>query len=107
PDVAQEAHAISRFFENVRGDFTVEDRELQSIEPGTERADGIVTHLRDVAAGDLHLKRLGLELGAVTARALLRRLVLAQEDADVLLVALLLEIAQKGKDALECLDVGI
>src|SRR4029079_16862684 len=41
------------------------------------------------------------ELRAMAGRAFLRRLVLPQEDADVLLVQLLLEVAQEGKDSLE------
>jgi len=41
-----------------------------------------------------------LELGAVTIRAFLRGLILAQEDADVLLVLLFLEVLEEGENSL-------
>ena len=59
--------------------------------------DRELADLGDVRPAIAHLQRLRLELGAVAGRAFLRRLILPEEDADVLLVALLLEIARKGK----------
>src|SRR5688572_14927669 len=55
-------------------------------------------HLRDAAASDEDVQRFGAELGADARRALLRALVLPQEDADVLLVPLLLEVLEERED---------
>ncbi len=82
-------------------------RQLQPVEPLRERADREVAHRGDVAAVDLHLQGFRLQLRAVTGGAFLRGLVLPQEDADVLLVALLLEVAQEGKDALVPADAAV
>ena len=56
--------------------------------------------MRDVQTANADVERVRLELGAVTAGTLLRRLILPQENADVLLVALLLEILEKREDSL-------
>ena len=81
----------------MRGDLPIELRQRERIKPLREHADRKIADLGDVAAADFHLQRFRLELGAVAARTFLRRLVLPQEDADVLLVPLVLEIAQEGK----------
>ena len=57
-DVAEEADAIPRLLEDVRGDFAIERGQLEIVQPRREHADGIVAHLGDVAAAHLHLQRL-------------------------------------------------
>ena len=56
-------------------------------------------HLRDVAAINAYLERVRLQLGPATVGARLGALVLAQENTDVLFVALVLEGLEKGIDA--------
>src|SRR6267154_1833029 len=55
--------------------------------------------MRDRAAADMHRQRFRLEPRAAAGGADLRQLVLAQEDADVLLVALRLEPLQEREHA--------
>src|SRR5204863_5630801 len=99
-DVAQKCHPITRFLENHFGDAALEVRELQLIEPRRQLIDRELRDLRDVQTANADVERVRLELGAVTAGTLLRRLILPQENADVLLVALLLEILEKREDSL-------
>lgn len=99
-DVQQKSKAASGFLENVLGNALLERRELRRIQPSRERADGKLRCLRDRRASDSYAQGLGLKLGPVTCRALARALILAQEHADVLLVALVLEVVQEGKDPL-------
>jgi hypothetical protein len=64
-------------------------------------ADRERARLRDRASGHTHIERLRAEPRPITRRARLRALVPAQEDADILFVALLLARAQERQDALE------
>ena len=106
-DVAEEAHAILRLLQDVCGDLLLEWRELERVQPCRELSDWQIAHLGDVATGHLHLERFRLKLGAAAVGALLRGLILPEEDADVLLVALLLEVAQEGKDSLVAARAGV
>jgi len=99
-DVAQELNPVARFLQDVRGDLPLEIRELQRLEPGEEPIDGKLADGGDVLAGDTNLQCLRLELRPLTVRTLASRLISTQKDADVLLVLLLLEIDQEGKNSL-------
>src|SRR5712671_6676313 len=98
-DVAQKLYAIARFLEDVRGHLLLERRELERREPVEQAIDRQLAHLGDRARRDADLKRLGLQLRPMTIGTLLRRLIPPKEDADVLLVLLLLEIDEKWKNA--------
>src|SRR5437868_11661551 len=96
-DVTQELHAVPRFLEDVCRHLSLERGELERLEPVQQAIDRQLAHLGDRARPDADLKRLGLQLRPVTIGTLLRRLILSKEDADVLLVFLLLQIDEKWK----------
>ncbi|HJQ20121.1 MAG TPA: hypothetical protein VJ867_07220 [Gemmatimonadaceae bacterium] len=100
-DVAQELHAVARLLHEVAGDAALELREGQMLQPVEQLVHRQLGHLRDGAIGDAHLQCVRLQLRAPAGGADSRGLVAAQENADVLLVALLLEVLEEGKDALE------
>ena len=99
-DVAEKSHSIAGFLEDHRGNALLELSQLQLFEPRRELIDRQRGNLRDVQTADANVERIGLELGAVTARTFLRRLILAQEDSDVLPIALLLEVFEEREDSL-------
>src|SRR4051812_37975836 len=99
--VAQELHAIARFLEQMARDARLELRELEPVEPAHELIDGKVRDLRDVPVRDAYLQRVRLQLGACARGTHACGLILPEKDADVLLVAFLLEIIEKWKDPLE------
>ncbi len=107
PHVAEELHAVAGLAQHVAGHFAVEVGEGEAVDPFQEPVHGEFAHLGDVAPGDQHVQRLALQLGATASRADLRRLVLPQKDADVLLVALLFEVREKGEHALEAFHAGV
>jgi hypothetical protein len=72
----------------VRRHLLLERGQLNAVEPDEQLVDGELADFGDAATGDADTQRFRLELGAVTIRAFLRGLILAQEDADVLLVLL-------------------
>src|ERR1051325_5508692 len=84
----------------MRGDVTLEVAENQPVDPGQQISNGQLTRRGDVSIGDPDVEGRGLKLGAATVGADLSRLILAKEDADVLLVFLLLEIYEKGTHSL-------
>src|SRR6266480_3749563 len=81
---------IAGLLENHLSDFAIEFAELKVIEPVRELVDGKLGDLGNVEPADAHVEGFGLQLRSVTTRTLLRRLILSEEDADVLLVSLLL-----------------
>src|SRR4051812_11496267 len=83
------------------GDLLLEGRELERLDPRGECVDRHVADVGDRASSDANIQRIGLELRALTVATLLRRLILPQEHADVLLVSLVLEVREEGEDALE------
>ena len=84
--------------QNQVGDLPLEVGEGQGFEPG-----GKVVHRLGADTGDhrtvyFDAERLFVEPAAMTYRAGMGELVLPEEDADVLLVALLLQTLEEGKD---------
>ena len=100
PDVIEKADAAERLVENVFRHLAVVRGQLQRLEPGQQSLHWQLGNLGDRATGDAHPQGFRLKLRAMTGRALARRLVLTQKDADVLLVALFLEVAEKGEYSL-------
>ena len=92
--------AIARLLEDHLRHAVLELGQLQLVQPDRELIDGKVRHLGNVETADPHVERFGLELRAVAARTFLRGLILTEENADVLLVPLLLEIVEERKDSL-------
>jgi hypothetical protein len=98
PDLAEESHPRPRLAQHRVRHLPLERRELDLFQPRVEPAHGELRDLGDRRAADAHLQRVRLELRAAARRALLRQLVLPQEDPDVLLVLLLLLCSRmKGK----------
>ena len=97
-NLIEKAHPTQCLVEHILGDLPLERCQLEVLEPRQETLDRQLGHLGDRASGDADLKSLRLQLGAVTRGTLARGLVLSKEDADVLLVPLLFEIAQERKD---------
>ena len=100
PDIAQKSDAVTRLLEDHLRDSALKLGKRQLVEPDRELVDWQVRHLGDVETADPHVERFGLKLRPVAARTFLRCLILTEENADVLLVPLLLEIAQEGKNSL-------
>src|SRR5690606_8691168 len=73
----------------------------QPVNPRPEIADRERARLRDIEPRDPDVERFRAKLRAAARRARERALVLAQEDADVLLVAALLPRSQEREDAPE------
>src|SRR5262249_11196197 len=99
--VEQELDAVASFLEDVRRDLLLEPAERQRVEPVEQTVNRKLAYGRDRFTTDANLQRFRAELRAVTLGTLARGLILPQEDADVLLVLLLLEIFEERKDALE------
>src|SRR5437016_5106839 len=97
-DVVDEVDAGAQFAEDVVRDLLLKRRELKSVQPGREVARSQRCHFRDGFAGHAHCERFWLEPRAATSWARLSELVLPQEHADVLFVALFLEPLEEGKD---------
>jgi hypothetical protein len=82
-------------------------RSVERAEPGVERVDRHRGRGADRRVAHAHAQRLGLEPRAAARGALLRGLVLPEEDADVLLVALLLLAAQERERAHEAAPAAV
>ena len=85
----------------MHGDVLLEGRQPQPCQPRRERGRGEGRHLGDGLVRDADREGLRLEPGAPARGTGLGQLVLPQEHADVLLVALLLEARQEWEDAEE------
>src|SRR5213592_3279490 len=96
--VVHEADARAQLTQNVVRHVLLERRKLQMLQPDREIGGRQRRRLGDRLARHAHRKRFGLEPGAAASGAGLRELVLPEEHADVLLVALFLEPLEKGKD---------
>src|SRR5712671_6154136 len=92
PDVAEKRHAVASFLEDHRRNAPLEFAQLELVQPYCQLVDGKLRDLSDVEPTDAHVERFGLQLRSVTTRTLLRRLILPEEHADVLLVAFFLQI---------------
>jgi hypothetical protein len=99
PHVDEEAHPRARLVEDVGGDLPLGAAQLEPAEPPVERVDRHRRGVADRPLADAHGQRLGLEARAPARGALLRGLVLPEEDADVLLVALLFLAPQEREGA--------
>src|ERR1043166_2477594 len=100
PDVAEKLESVASFLEEMRGDMPLEVTERQRLHPGDQIADRELADLGDGPIADANVESMRLELGAMALGALLRRLILTQEDADVLLVLLFLEVDEEGNHSL-------
>ena len=106
-DVGEEAHAVARLANDVRGDREFMLRQGQRVQPSAQKVHGHRGNLRDVLRADLHVQRIELELRAVANRASLRRLILPQKNADVLLILFRLERFEMFDDAEESLGLAV
>src|SRR5687768_4664284 len=91
PHVVQKAHAAERLVEDICGHLPLERRQLDRLQPWQQTLDGELGDLGDRSSSDANAQRLRLQLRTVTRRALARRLILPQENPDVLLVSLFLQ----------------
>ena len=103
PTSREKAHPVARFAHDVRRDREFVRRQDDGVEPRAKQVHGHRRDFRDAPAGDPHVERVRLESRAVAGRARLRRLVLPEEDADVLLVFLGLERFEVLHDSEETL----
>jgi hypothetical protein len=98
PDRVREVHPGQQLVENRGRDLPGGAGPGNLPEPAGQRIQGQGSHLRDGAAGHPDRQRVLVEPGAAAGGTGLGELVLAEEDPDVLLVALLLQRLEEGKN---------
>src|SRR6187200_1797693 len=99
PDVAEKAEAGLELIHDQLGYLALGIGKGELADPlvnGIERSRG---HRSDCVLADPDRQRVGVQSAAAAVFTGLGELILAEEDPDVLLVALLLESFEKGKDA--------
>jgi hypothetical protein len=96
--VEQEVHPGQQLVENGRRDLPGGAGPGDLPEPAGQRVQRQGGYVGDGPAGHPDRQRMLVEPGAAAGRTGLGELVLAQEDPDVLLVALLLQRLEEGKD---------
>ncbi len=99
PHVVEVAEPGVQLLENELGHLLAFGGQRQALEPATELAHRTGGDVGDRVAADADGQGVVVEPGPLAVGAGERQLVLPQEDADVLLVALLLEAAEERDDA--------
>ncbi len=103
PHLVQEPYPRAQLLQDRLRHRLLVAAQLQRFQPAPQLLHRQGAHLGDGATHHLHVHRFVPQPRPLTVRTGLRRLVLAQEDPDVLLVALLLPGLQEGHDPLELL----
>ena len=101
PDVVEVAEPGVELVEDQLRHLLPRRAQRQAPQPAAQLADRAGADVRDGVAAHAHRQRVLVESGALAVGAGERQLVLPQEDADVLLVALRLEAAEERDDAEE------
>ena len=97
-DVAEKLQAVGELLQHQVGDLGLERAERETGDPFGDPVDRAARHVGDRMCADPDRQGIRVEPRSAALGAGLRQLVLPQEDPDVLLVALLFQILEEGKD---------